>query len=339
MKPSFICLATLLAPFMVMAQQDISQTAQRFIATLDLQQQKKAVYSSNSEEKFNWHYFPKNDRKGIPVGELNEQQRKAAFELVNYCFSETGAKKVNDVMALENVLKSLENRSASDGYRDAGKYYFILFGTPADKASWGWRLEGHHLSFTFTAKNNKLVSATPGFIGANPATVPEGPQKGKSPLQQETDKGFALLHSLSKEQLTQALISDKALPDIVTFVSRRAFIEKPQGILYAALNKEQQSKLMELVEVYIRRYTKLFADDMLNELKAAGLDKLQFAWAGAQQPGSGHYYRIQGPTIIIEYDNTQNNANHIHSVLRDLKHDFGGDELMAHYEKDHLAAK
>ena len=136
-----------------------------------------------------------------------------------------------------------------------------------------------------------------------------------------------------------ALISERALPDIVTFVSRRAYIEKPQGILYGYLNKEQQAKLLELVEVYVRRYTKLFADDMMNELKAAGLDKLQFAWAGATQPGGGHYYRIHGPTIIIEYDNTQDNANHIHSVLRDLKHDFGGDEMMAHYEKDHLAKK
>ena len=324
---------------MSMLAQDLLQTAKRFIGALDAQQQKKAVYSANSEEKYNWHFFPKNDRKGIPVGELNDEQRKAAFELVRICFSEKGAQKVNDIMALEAVLKSLEGRSAGDHYRDAGKYYFILFGNPSDKNAWGWRLEGHHLSFNFTAKNNKLVSATPGFLGANPATVPEGPQKGKAPLREETEKGFALLHSLSKEQLTQALISDRAFPDIVTFVSRRAYIEKPQGILYSALTKEQQAKMLELVEVYVRRYTKLFADEMMKELKEAGLDKLQFAWAGAQQASSGHYYRIQGPTIIIEYDNTQNNANHIHCVLRDLKHDFGGDELMAHYEKDHLAKK
>jgi hypothetical protein len=332
-------IALCMIPIAAIAQQDLSQTATRFINSLNAAQQKKALYTSNSEERFNWHFFPKNDRKGIPVGELNESQKKTAFDLVRACFSENGAQKVNDVIALEAVLKSIEGRGSSDQYRDMGKYHFIIFGKPDDKATWGWRLEGHHLSFSFTSKNNKLVSATPGFIGAHPAVVPDGPQKGKAALQDETEKGFALVNMLSKEQLTQAMISDRALPDIVTFVSRRAYIEKPQGILYSALNKEQQAKMLELVEVYIRRYTKLFADDMMNELKTAGLEKLQFAWAGALKPGEGHYYRIQGPTIIIEYDNTQNNANHIHSVLRDLKHDFGGDELMAHYEKDHLAKK
>ena len=331
--------AICLSPVLAMAQNDLAQTAQRFIGTLNEVQQKKAVYTSNSEEKYNWHFFPKTDRKGLPLAEMNEQQRNAAVDLLKYCFSEKGVQKVQDIIALEGVLKSLEGRASSDQYRDAGKYYFIVFGNPTDKTSWGWRLEGHHLSFTFTAKNNKLVSATPGFLGANPAVVPDGPHKGKAALREETEKGFALVNSLSKEQMALALISERALPDIVTFVSRRAYIEKPQGILYGYLNKEQQAKLLELVEVYVRRYTKLFADDMMNELKAAGLDKLQFAWAGATQPGGGHYYRIQGPTIIIEYDNTQDNANHIHSVLRDLKHDFGGDEMMAHYEKDHLAKK
>lgn len=332
-------LAICLLPLAAAAQQNISQTAQNFINSLDAQQQKKTVYSNVSEERFNWHYFPKNDRKGIPLGELNETQKKSALSLVRACFSEEGAKKVNDVIALEFVLKSLEGRGANDGYRDAGKYYFIIFGKPGEKSQWGWRLEGHHLSFSFTAKNNKISSATPGFIGANPAVVPEGPHKGKAALREETEKGFELVKSLSKEQLSQALISEKALPDIVTFVSRRAYIEKPRGILYSALNKEQQEKMLALIEVYVHRYTKLFADEMLNELKTAGLEKLQFAWAGSLEPGAGHYYRIQGPTIIIEYDNTQNNANHIHSVLRDLKHDFGGDELLAHYEKDHLAAR
>lgn len=331
--------AICILPLVGLAQQDISQTAQRFIASLNATQQKKAIYTANSEEKYNWHFFPKNDRKGLPLAEMNEQQRNAAVDLLKFCLSEKGVQKVQDIIALENVLKSIEARASGDQYRDAGKYYFIVFGNPTDKTSWGWRLEGHHLSLSFTAKNNKLVSATPGFLGANPAVVHDGPHKGKAALQEETDKGFALVNSFSKEQLALALISDRALPDIVTFVSRRAYIEKPQGILYNYLNKDQQEKLLALIEVYVRRYTKLFADDMMNELKAAGLDKLQFAWAGATQPGGGHYYRIQGPTIIIEYDNTQDNANHIHSVLRDLKHDFGGDEMMAHYEKDHLAKK
>ena len=142
--------AICLSPVLAMAQNDLAQTAQRFIGTLNEVQQKKAVYTSNSEEKYNWHFFPKTDRKGLPLAEMNEQQRNAAVDLLKYCFSEKGVQKVQDIIALEGVLKSLEGRASSDQYRDAGKYYFIVFGNPTDKTSWGWRLEGHHLSFTFT---------------------------------------------------------------------------------------------------------------------------------------------------------------------------------------------
>jgi hypothetical protein len=322
-------------PTIAMAQ-DIATTANRFLNSLTSAQQKKVQYPFNSEERQNWHFIPK-DRKGIVLSALNEQQKKAAFDLVAVCLSARGAQKISDIILLEGILQKLEGRPENDAYRDPGKYYFTLFGTPAANGIWGWRIEGHHISLNFSAQNNRLVAGTPGFMGANPAIVPDGPQKGKQTLQEETEAGFSLLRALDATQLSKAVISNRALPEIVTGASRKAIINNPQGIRYNELNDKQQLLLLKLVSVYIHRYTKLFADDMMKELQAAGLDKLQFAWAGSQQtqPGDGYYYRIQGPTIIIEYDNTQNNANHVHTVVRDLKRDFGGDALAEHYKEGH----
>ena len=318
-------------------QQKPAEAAARFLHSLTSLQQKRAQYTFTDNERFDWHFIPKNDRKGIPLAELNEQQKKAAFDLLSACLSEQAVRKVNEIIQLESVLKQLEGRKEDDHFRDGTKYYFTLFGNPAPDSIWGWRLEGHHVSFTFSAEKNRLVSGTPGFMGANPAIVPDGPFKGKETLKEETDDGFALLHVLNPDQLNKAVINTKAPGDIITFASRKAMIDHPQGIYYSELNKDQQHVFWQIVELYVHRYTKLFADDMIKEIRAAGTDKLQFAWAGAQQKDSkeGYYYRIQGPTIIIEYDNTQNNANHVHSVLRDLQHDFGGDELEEHYRKYH----
>ena len=240
-------------------------------------------------------------------------------------------------MQLENVLRELEHRSDNDHYRDPGKYYFTIFGVPGTATIWGWRLEGHHISFNFSADKEKLVAGTPGFLGANPAIIKEGPQKGKQVLKDESDAGFSLLHSLTPEQMKTALIDTIAPNEIVTFVSRKAMIKHPAGISYGALTPQQQQLLLQLISVYIHRYTRLFAEDMLKEIQQAGLNNLRFAWAGNtdQAIGKPHYYRIQGPTIIIEYDNSQNNANHVHSVVRDLKNDFGGDLLLEHYKRKH----
>ena len=339
MKRLLFALTTIFIATTGAAQQKPAETANRFIGSLTTLQLKKVQYTFTDNERFNWHFVPKS-RKGIALEELNEQQKKLAFDLLATCLSSNGTQKVKDIILLEGILKQLEGRSDDDHYRDAGKYYFTLFGNPQPNNIWGWRLEGHHISFTFSAENNRLVSGTPGFLGANPAIVPSGQYKGKETLKEETDAGFALLHALNKEQLNKAVINAKALPEIVTFASRKAMIDHPQGIYYSELNKDQQLLMIQLIEVYVHRHTKLFADEMLKEIKATDAGKLQFAWAGAQQKGSteGYYYRIQGPSIIIEYDNTQNNANHVHTVLRDLKNDFGGDELEEHYRKNHTSS-
>ena len=312
----------------------IENMATHFVNSLDKQQREKTLYNFTDEERYNWHFVPKTDRKGISLNELSAEQKKRAMALLKSCLSENGFSKTIEIIQLENVLRVIEN--SGNEYRDPGKYFFTIFSMPQENKIWGWRFEGHHISFSFSRENNTLISGTPGFLGANPAIVESGPQKGKQVLKEETDLGFALLHSLTTQQLQSAVSNSGAPNDIITSASRKASIKSTEGISYDAMNKEQQALFMKLVHNYIHRYTKLFADNMINELNAAGLNNLRFVWAGTKQPErKPYYYRIQGPTIIIEFDNSQGNANHIHTVVRDLVHDFGGDELLEHYKRSH----
>ena len=314
---------------------EMAKAADVFLHTLSEKQKTKIQFGFNEEERYNWNYVPRS-RKGLTLNEMDDQQMKAAFALLQTALSDIGFNKTNSIIQLENVLRQVENRSAGDTYRDQGNYSFSIFGNPATDTIWGWRLEGHHIAFNFSSKDNRLVSGTPSFFGSNPGIVLSGSEKGKFILKDEAELGFALLYSLNKEQKDKAIFSNEAPGEILTAASRHAMINDPKGILYNELDSSQQKIFLQLLSIYIHRYTRLFAEGMMKEIEEAGLNNLRFAWAGDQQPGIGHphYYRIQGPTIIIEYDNIQNNANHIHTVIRDLKNDFGGDELLKHYKND-----
>ncbi len=321
---------------MVKAQQSVA-AANQFINLLDNSQKAETLFPFDIEERYNYHFVPI-VRKGITFNEMNVEQRKAAIALIRSCLSEQTFQKTQQIMALDQVLKVLENRKPEDHYRDTGNYHICIFGTPAANTIWGWKFEGHHIAFNFSVDKQKLVSGTPGFLGSNPAVVLEGPQKGKQVLKDETEMGFALLHSLTNTQSQKAIVDTGAPKDIISFDSRSALLKDVKvGIGYAELTPVQQQLMLQLINLYIHRFTKLFADDMLKDIQKAGLNKLSFAWAGHTQSGIGnpHYYRILGPTLVIEYDNTQNNANHVHSVVRDLKNDFGGDELLEHYKSAH----
>jgi hypothetical protein len=314
---------------------EMAKAANIFLQTLSEKQKAKTQFAFNEEERYNWNYVPRS-RKGLTLNEMNDQQRRSAFALLQTALSDTGFNRTNSIIRLENVLREIENRQANDTHRDPGNYSFSIFGNPAKDAIWGWRLEGHHIAFNFSSEDNHLVSGTPSFLGSNPGVVLSGSEKGKHILKDETELGFALLNSLKKEQKDKAIISNEAPAEILTAASRHAMINDPKGILYNELESSQQNIFLQLLSIYIHRYTRTFAGMMMKEIEEAGLKNLRFAWAGDQQPGVGHphYYRIQGPTIIIEYDNVQNNANHIHTVIRDLKNDFGGDELLKHYKND-----
>ena len=317
--------------------QDLVGKANAFIKLLDTAQRTRALYPFDIIERYRFKYIPLEDRKGISLNELNAAQEKALMDLLSTCLTKETVKKVAAIMQLDNILKELEHRKPEDHYRDPRKYFVTIFGIPSANTIWGWRFEGHHVAFHFSADKKQLVAGTPGFLGSNPAIVQNGKEKGKEVLKEETDKGFALLHALSPEELKKAITDTAAPAEIITGDNRQAMIDHPAGIRYAELSPAHQQQLLQLINLYINRYTKLFADTMLKEIQVAGLDKLWFTWAGYTEPvlGKPYYYRIQGPTIIIEYDNTQNNANHIHTVVRDLKSDFGGDLLLQHYKESH----
>jgi len=299
---------------------------QKFLASLREEQRAQATIPFEDQERLNWHYIPR-ERKGVPFKILTPLQHNAADLLLESSLSDEGLRKARAIRQLEDVLRT----EGGGSIRDPELYYVSIFGTPADKSEWGWRLEGHHLSLNFTLRNNHVVSMTPFFFGANPATVREGPQKGTRVLAAEKGKGRALLKTFTGTSRQKVLINVSAPADIVTGASRKAQLGAPVGVPLREMTQEQEKMLTDLIEEYAHRLRKELADEELSKLRAAGLENVYFAWAGGSEPGQPHYYRIQGPTFVVEYDNTQDNANHIHTVWRDFDHDFGLDPLRAHY--------
>ena len=312
----------------------IASKANDFLNLLDDAQKSKATYTYEDDERFNWHFVPR-ERNGIPFKEMNDKQRQAALGLLKACLSDQGFQKANNIMSLENILREVESRPADDTYRDPLNYSITVFGTPDPGSIWGWRLEGHHISVNFSSTNNEIVSSTPTFWGSNPAIVRSGRYTGRQILKQETDLGFTLVNSLNMNQQKIAVIAAKAPNDIFTSNLRRAELQEPKGLSYGEMNDQQKKLLMQLLNVYVKNYQLGFSKRLMQKVEKAGIENLSFAWAGSLQPGAGHYYRIQGPMLLIEYDNTQNNANHVHSVVRDLTNDFAEDILREHYQKDH----
>lgn len=332
MKLFFYCIAALSS--LVVSAQDHTKAAQAFLNSLDENQRKKAVYTYDSEERFNWNFVPTR-RNGISFHDFTPAQRDAALNLLKASLSEQGFKKASGIIALEAILREVEGRSKDDRYRDPQNYFFSLFGDPMDKQPWGWRIEGHHLALNFSSMDGAVVASTPTFMGANPAAVPSGAQKGTKTLKDEMDLAFAFVNSLTPDQQKQAVFSDRALPEIISGNSRKAELLEPKGISFKSFTDAQQKSFIELLNVFVKNYQFGFSEKLMAKIKKAGVENLSFAWAGSLQPGKGHYYRIQGPMLLIEYDNTQNNANHVHTAVRDLTNDFAEDILKQHYEKEH----
>jgi hypothetical protein len=313
---------------------DMLRAAQAMLQALPAAQRSLSVFPFDDPERFNWHFVPR-ERRGLALKDMDARQRQLALVLLKTGMSEQGLGKAQAIMAQETILKALEKRPPEDEYRHPEKYYFTLFGTPSAQDPWGWRVEGHHLALNFSSVSGQLVAGTPGFMGANPGIVPEGPAKGQQILKQEADLGFALVQSCSPQQLKQVLIAETAPGEIITGNSRKALLDQPAGIPYTGLTAAQQQLLDRLLAVYLQNYRQDLAQELRRKVEKAGKDKLYFAWAGSREPGAGHahYYRIHSPAVLIEYDNSQNNANHVHTVVRDLTNDFGEDALKAHYQQ------
>jgi hypothetical protein len=307
----------------------MAQAATNFLASLNAEQRSKAVFELKDEERVNWHFIPR-QRKGLPFKEMTEPQQKLAKSLLSSGLSTHGLQKAETIMSLEKVLYELENHSPT---RDSERYFFSIFGTPGHGV-WGWRFEGHHVSLNYAVEGDEVLGSTPSFFGANPAKVLEGPRKGFRTFAAEEDLGRSLIKSLDDEQRKIAIVTTEAPHDVVTGNSRKASPLEPMGISADKLNPAQKKGLMDLLNEYVRRYRTDLGEQEMKKILSKGEQNLHFAWAGGMEPGQGHYYRIQGPTFLVEYDDTQNDANHIHTVWRDFEHDFGGDVLLKHYKEE-----
>ena len=341
MKKTFLTLLLLLqVPFFYSFRspapqnRDMANAAQALLAALPAGQRQEAFFPFEDPERFNWHFVPRN-RRGLALKDMDARQRQLAMALLKTGMSEQGFGKVQAIMEMEVILKALEKLPPENEYRHPEKYYFTIFGSPSAQEPWGWRVEGHHLSVNFVSVSGQVAAGTPGFMGANPGIVPEGPAKGRQILKQEASLAFSLVQSLSPQQLKQALIADTAPADIITGNSRKALLETPAGIRYPDLTPAQQQVMDRLLAVYLNNYRQDLAQDLQRKVAQAGRGQLYFAWAGHREPlvGKAHYYRIHSPVLLIEYDNSQNKANHVHTVIRDLTNDFGEDALQSHYRK------
>ena len=303
------------------------EATEAFLETLEPEQLEQATFPFDAEERLDWHFIPR-DRLGLSLKAMTPAQQKAALELVRTGLSEQGYSKAETIRKLETVLFEM----SGEPRRDAELYFFMIFGEPSEHGTWGWRYEGHHLSEHWTVVNGRALATTPQFFGANPAEVRQGSMRGTRVLAAEEDLARALLKSLTPEQRAKAIIDETAPPDILTSAARQAAMQEDKGLAYGEMRESQQTQLWAIIEEYTNAQPRAVAEARLEKVRRAGLDRIKFAWMGGTEKGEGHYYRIQGSTFLIEYDNTQNDANHIHSVWRDFKGDFGFDLLAAHYQ-------
>lgn len=315
------------------AAKEMAESANRFLASLSGEQRAQAVFEVKADERENWHFIPR-ARKGLSFKEMSPSQSQLAHALLATGMSQRGYVKALTIMSLEGILKEIEGAQPLAN-RDSLLYFVSIFGQPGDRGAWGWRVEGHHLAINFTIAGGNHIAATPSFFGSNPATVATGARTGLKTLAEEEELGRALFETLTKEQRAQALISEAAPKDIITGADRRAKPLEPGGVAYAKLKPDQREALMLLIREYVQRHRPEVAESDMEKIRKAGFEKIHFAWAGSLKVGEGHYYRVQGPTFLMEYDNVQNNANHVHSVWRDFESDFGADLLREHYEKEH----
>ena len=310
----------------------MSNAANALLSTLSADQKAKAVFTFNDEERLNWHFIPR-ERKGLSYKLMTHEQRPLALALLNSSLSQQGFIKTTSIMSLEEILK-IQEKSTPPGRRDPENYFFSIFGEPSETGTWGFRFEGHHVAMNFTIVGGKVASS-PMFFGTNPAEVKDGPRKGLRVLGHEEDFGRELVKSLTPEQRKVAVLSDVALKDIITMASRKAALDgQPSGLPAAKLNAKQRVLLQNLLEEYANNIPEQGAAARREQIKKAGAN-MNFAWTGGLERGEGHYYRVQSPAFLVEYDNTQNNNNHVHAVWRDFTGDFGYDLLGNHYESSH----
>ena len=315
----------------------MSEAAAAFLDSLNPAQRAAAAFPFAGDERYEWNYRP-TPRNGLRLMNMTKAQQGLAFGLVDAAMSARGAEQTRWIIVLDDILREHEREDGRvfQGWRDAEYYWFSVFGDPRGDAPWGWRAGGHHIGLHFTIVDREMIAPTPCFLGANPSQVRYGPHTGKRALPEEEDLPRALVESLTGADRAKAVFSEDAPQDIMSdaYRSLDRFL-LPRGLAYSAMSGEQRSQLVGIVKHYISRVSDEVAGQEWDKVERAGLDGITFAWGGAVEKGAGHYYAIQGPTFMVEYDNTQNDSNHIHSVWRTFAGDWGEDILAQHYASAH----
>lgn len=311
------------------------EAATAWLALLSPALRKEAQRPFDDADRFDWHFVPRS-RNGVSLKEMDAKQRAAVQVLLKRALSAAGHAKVTNIIELELVLREIETFGGLR--RDPEKYHLTVYGQPDAKSAWGWRFEGHHLSLNFTLTGDRLVVATPSFLGANPAEVKSGPKAGLRTLKLEEDLARELLASFTPEQRRTAVFDTRTFGDIVTGAKAEISPLAPVGIAAAQMTEAQKTLLLKLISEHANTFEPGLATARMARVRhgragkeSGGVDAIRFGWAGSTERGQPHYYRIQGPLFLIEYDSSQNSGNHIHTVWRDFTGDFGRDLLREHY--------
>jgi hypothetical protein len=299
---------------------------------LDPAQRRRALHPLADAARQDWGYTPRT-RPGLPLRAMSEAQRQAVWSLVDEALSAEGAAKARGVLALETIL---QERASDKAYRDPLNYALALFGQPGHGA-WAWRFEGHHLSLTLTVVPGIGIAATPHFLGANPFSgrvVQDRAHGGLARvLERESALAFEVVNGLDAPALRQAVIATRSPADIVSGPGRELSLREPVGLRLDSMGTEQQYRVLALLETFFGRLRRELAEDVMRKVREAGIGSIRFAWAGATTPEGLHYYRLHGPTLIVEYDRTDH--DHAHSVWHDPTNLFGEDHLRAHRQQAH----
>jgi len=326
----------------------MAEAAQRYLDSLDEARRQATQFAFEDQERYRWNYRPDGFfidgstfwHEGLRLINMTPDQQQAAMALLDAGVSARTADRARQIMALESYLREQERvipRWVPHVVRDPELYAFSIFCHPGGKAPWAWRAGGHHIGFHVTVIDGDLVTTTPFFLGCNPSIVRHGTRDlGLRTLPEEEDMARALLTSLAPERKQIAIVSSTSPNDILTDTYRPANPSvPPRGLSFAVMSGEERQQLVNLIRLYVGRVTDEVADNEWRRIEAAGLETITFAWMGSEEFRQGHYYAIKGPTFLIEYDNTQDDATHIHSVWRDFTNAWGEDMLAAHYAAEH----
>ncbi|WP_157605366.1 DUF3500 domain-containing protein [Schlesneria paludicola] len=301
----------------------MAEAAKSFLTAITPDQRQAASFKYDDPERLNWHFIPR-ERKGLPLKALEGPTLHAAMKLIRTGLSDAGYDQALNVMSLEEVLYLIEpgERAARRERRDPSKYYLSIFGTPAEIGLWGWRLEGHHLCLNFSIKDGKVISSTPEFFGANPGTIDAGKGREIRVLGPEEDIARQILKLCTPEQQAICWVSKEAPGEVPGPNLPQPVVGEPVGLPVGKMSADQKQLIQDLLNEYLKNLPADVEKERRDMLKAAGVDKITFAWFGQPDLHEAHHYRVQGPTFVIEYNNTQNNANHVHSMWRNLAGDF-----------------